>query len=37
MREHFFQLLEIGSVIGYEKLEGELQKAVQLIGQIKTK
>lgn len=35
LRENFLELLEIGEVIGYDKLEAEMRKAVDLIGQIK--
>lgn|GEM_PF-4817884 len=35
LREHFLELLEIGSVIGYNKLEAELSKAIELVDKLK--
>ncbi len=37
LRERLLELLEIGGVIGYEKLENELLKASELVGKLKTK
>ncbi len=35
MRMHFLELLEIGGVIGYERLEEELHNAAELVGKLK--
>jgi hypothetical protein len=35
LREHFLELLEIGGIIGYGKLETELSKAADLVGKLK--
>lgn len=35
LRVHFLEMLEIGGVIGYGKLESELAKATELVGQMK--
>jgi hypothetical protein len=35
LREHFLDLLEIGGIIGYAKLETELSKAAELVGKLK--
>jgi hypothetical protein len=37
LREHFLELLEIGEVVGYEKLEKELASAAELIGKLEKK
>lgn len=35
MRHSFLELLEIGGVLGYDHLETEMKKAVELIGSMK--
>ena len=35
LRENFLELLEIGSIIGYNKLETELTKAADIVNKLK--
>ncbi len=35
MREHFLELINIGSILGYDKLQEEMLQATQLIERLK--
>jgi len=35
MRTHFLDLIEIGSAIGYDRLDEELRRAADMLGKLK--